>query len=89
MELLAGTGFENGTTPAEGEPQPIIVNETAVQSLGFDTPEEAINQDINIGDQPNRIMGVFKDFSWSSAHNPRESVIFVMNQGNDLHLRIT
>ncbi len=83
MELLAGTGFENGTTPAEGEPQPIIVNETAVQSLGFDTPEEAINQDINIGDQPNRIMGVFKDFSWSSAHNPRESVIFMMNQGND------
>ena len=83
MELLAGNGFENETTPAEGEPQPIIINETAVQSLGFDTPKEAINQDISIGDQPNRIVGVFKDFSWSSAHNPRESVIFIMNQGND------
>ncbi len=82
MELVAGSGFKNTATPAEGEPTPIIVNETAAYALDFDTPEEAINQEVNIEGGLNLIVGVFKDISWSSAHATREHMFFFFRPNN-------
>ncbi len=90
MELVAGSGFENRKAAAEEEPQPIVVNEVATATLGFDDSEDAINQEIIVDGQSGQIVGVFKDFSWSSAHNPRESVIFTLHQGNDqISIKVT
>jgi len=81
LELVAGEGFANiSTPPAEGEARPIIINETAARAFGFDTPEEAIDEVLE-GDNGRRIVGVFKDFNWSSAHQERENAIFLLGRG--------
>ncbi len=82
MELIAGDGFDHNTAPATEALQPVVINESAVYALGFDTPADAINQDINVMDQMTRIVGVFKDFDWSSAHAARENIFFSLFQGN-------
>ncbi len=52
MKLVAGNGFKNMTAPPEGEPHPVIINETAAFALGFVIPEDAINQEVDIEDNP-------------------------------------
>ena len=81
LELAAGEGFSNiSATVPEGEPRPVIANETAVHAIGFDTPEDAVGQVLG-GDNLLRIVGVFKDFNWSSAHRARENAIFLLGRG--------
>jgi putative ABC transport system permease protein len=77
LTLVAGEGFQNrsGTTP-EGTPTRVIANESAVKAIGFETPEEAVGQLIRLGGDEAQIVGVFKDFSWSSAHTTRENMFF-------------
>lgn len=78
LELIAGNGFQNITLPTpEGEPRPVIATVTAVNAIGFDTPEEALGREALSG----RIVGVFKDFNWSSAHEEQANSFFVLSQG--------
>jgi putative ABC transport system permease protein len=55
----------------------VIANETAVRAVGFDTPGEALGQEVGVG----RIVGVFKDFNWSSAHQEQENAFFILSRG--------
>jgi putative ABC transport system permease protein len=82
LQLIAGNGFA-GVSPRapEGEPTPVIANETAIRAVGFDTPSEAINQLLSMGGT-RKIVGVFNDFNWSSVHSPREAALFALRQGN-------
>jgi putative ABC transport system permease protein len=83
VELIAGTGFKNITIAAgDTPPFPIIANETAIAALGFETPEKSIDQQIDIADgNVCRIVGVFKDFNWSSAHKKRENSFYFLRRG--------
>jgi putative ABC transport system permease protein len=81
LELIAGNGFRNTSTPLpEGEPRPVMANETTIRALGFDTPEDALGQ--VLGANRFRLVGVFKDFNWSSAHETRENALFLLERGN-------
>jgi putative ABC transport system permease protein len=83
LELVAGNGFENiSFSAADQEPFPIIANETAILALGFETPEKALDQEIDIaGGNICRIVGIFKDFNWSSAHHKRENAFYILRRG--------
>jgi putative ABC transport system permease protein len=77
LEVLAGTLFDDrhptwGTTA----PWPVLANETAVRALGFTTAEEALDHPILIVGNEVRIVGVLRDFNWSSAHEERENIFF-------------
>lgn len=77
LHLIAGSGFDHATlSQPEDAPWPVILNETAVKALGFISAAEAIDQPLNIGGYDARIMGVYKDFHWSSAHDVRQNVVF-------------
>jgi putative ABC transport system permease protein len=76
LELVAGRGFERIAEVPQGEPFPVIPNETVVRAIGFDSPAEAVDQIVNFGGVDARIVGVFKDFNWSSAHAVRENAFF-------------
>lgn len=79
MELVAGRGFDESTSPFGAQnPSDIIVNETAVRSLGFESPEEALDHPLNMGstDTRVRIIGVMEDFNWTSAHSEQDNIIF-------------
>ena len=84
LELVAGEGFKNISTFTipEGEPEPVIVTEASVQALGFETPSDALNQELNVGGTLLRVVGVFKDFSWSSAHREREVALFFLTRAS-------
>ena len=83
LELIAGKGFTDITVPdAEDAPGPVIASETAVRTLGFDTPTEAVGQALDLGGNEAYIAGVFKDFHWSSAHAARENAFFYLARGN-------
>ena len=77
LTLTAGNGFEGvSAPPPDEEPGIAIANETAVNAVGFDTPAEALDQYVSLAGTTFRIVGVFKDFNWSSAHAPREAALF-------------
>jgi len=81
LELLAGTDFDASHVPfgTEGQSSPLLANETAVRALGFAEPEEALGHPLRFGTGEARevhIVGVLRDFHWSSAHEARQNVLF-------------
>jgi putative ABC transport system permease protein len=77
LEVLAGTLFdERHATWGSTAPWPVLANETAVRALGFNTPQEALDHPILIAGNEVRIVGVLRDFNWSSAHEERENIFF-------------
>ena len=91
LRLEAGDGFKGISAPVpQGQPLPVIANETAIKAAGFITPAEAVNQLVSMGGTTCRIVGVFKDFSWSSAHAPREAALFALTEaGGQLSLKVS
>lgn len=90
LETVAGTLFDErhalwGTTA----PWPVLANESAVRALGFATPEEALGHPILLVGNEVRIVGVLRDFNWSSAHEERENIFFgLTTSGGHISLRV-
>ncbi len=67
MELLAGRAFsEDRPTDAT---EAFILNETAIQEIGWDSPDEAIGKAFQYDGQQGTIIGVLKDFNFESLHS--------------------
>lgn len=85
LELLAGRWFyeseekEAGFEKPEDRHYAFILNETAVNTLGFASVEDAIGKQVKIGlnDIEAPVIGVVKDFHTSSLHNAIESVVLL------------
>ncbi len=91
LKLIAGSGFEGISlkTP-EGQPRPVIANETAIKAVGFDMPAEALQQLLSMGGSTFRVVGVFKDFHWSSAHTQHEAALFTPTPaGSEISLKVS
>ena len=89
LELLAGQGFTSATVSSAGD-RPIsmtfIANETAVHNLGFGSPSDAVGQKLTVGGRIDaEIIGVVRDFDWTSAHEARKSV-FLGHRGAGRHV---
>ena len=77
LELIAGAGFAHVSEPSpEGGPMPVIITETARKSVGFETPQAALDRILTLGGSDARVVGVFEDVNWSSAHQARENIAF-------------
>ena len=65
LEVVAGRAFSEDF---KADQNSAILNETAVSVLGFESPEQAINQEIanNSGEVKLRIIGVLKDYHQES-----------------------
>lgn len=91
LELVAGKGFEDITlSDAEDAPWTVITNEKTIKSLGFASPAEAIDQMLDIGGNEAQIIGVYKDFNWSSAHGEQQNIVFgPTSSGRHISLRVS
>lgn len=91
MELLAGRGFEDITISEDVEaPWPVIINENLVKSLGFENPVVAINEMLDIGGYEAQIVGVYKDFNWTSAHQEQQNIVLGSSStGSQISLRVS
>jgi putative ABC transport system permease protein len=77
LKLIAGQDFSDITLSTDNNaPWTVILNETATKKLGYKSPAEAIDQALDIGGTAARIVGVYKDFNWSSAHQAQQSIVF-------------
>jgi ABC-type antimicrobial peptide transport system permease subunit len=85
LDLLAGRWFyeseekEAGLEKPEDRQYAFILNETAMHTLGFASPEDAIGKHVTIGlnDIEAPVVGVVRDFHTSSLHNAMESVVML------------
>jgi putative ABC transport system permease protein len=72
LELIAGqervkTAFTDGSS--------VIINERAVQELGFGSPSQAIGQTITYGEGDMRVVGVVEDYTYMSLRRQRYPLI--------------
>ena len=80
IKILAGDMFTEGMSPNHGDEnnsaRKIMVNETALRTWGFKTPEDAVGRIISSVDGGRYyIHAVLQDFNWSSVHNPTDAVM--------------
>lgn len=73
MNLAAGRMF---SAEVSGEGRNVIFNEAGIRLLGFDKPEEAINESIFFWGDTLRIVGVLKNFHHESVKKAVEPLIF-------------
>lgn len=83
LELVAGKEFNKVTIQEDTVDQTwkIMVNEATVKTLGYATPLDIVNEELMIGDYRARVIGVYKNFKWSSAHEAQQNIVFGRTTG--------
>jgi putative ABC transport system permease protein len=86
IELAAGKNFDKSNNSNKG----YIINETAAKRIGWDSPQDAIGNQINYNGNTQKIIGVTKDFHYESLHVPLAPVIMMYRPSsfNTLSIRI-
>jgi len=75
IEMATGRAFMKAlTTDIEG---PLIINETAVKSLGWQSPEEAIGKELRGGPADGQVIGVMKDFHFNDVQRKIGPIVLV------------
>lgn len=69
IELVAGRERKNDTV------KEIVINESALKTLGFNNAEDAITKKLILYPDTVDIVGVMKDFHQNSLHNPIEPLV--------------
>lgn len=87
MEVVAGRPFSR-EFPSDAR-EGFIVNETAVQEFQWETPEKALGKKLNREGKEGKIIGVVKDFNFSSLTQPMSAMILELNENqlNTLSIR--
>ncbi|TAE25869.1 MAG: FtsX-like permease family protein [Candidatus Kapaibacterium sp.] len=80
MKFVSGKGYQNTDNNGDFKLRNVVVNESAMQQLGFRTASEAVGQCIQWGDdtkgQRIQICGVVKNYHHKSLHGAIEPIIF-------------
>ena len=81
MNFVSGKGYQNLDNMGDFKLRNVVVNESALQQLGFRTASEAVGQYIQWSDgakgQRIQICGVVKNYHHKSLHGAIEPIIFV------------
>ena len=74
LEVAAGRNYRKdyGTDRFES----FILNESAAQSIGWPSVENAVGKQINYGGRDAHIVGIFSDFNFESLHQDIQPMIF-------------
>lgn len=73
MQLAAGRNFSRQFLTDTAN---YLINETAVQQLGWKNPQNAIGKDLIYGGIKGKVIGVVKDFHFESLHQPIVPLLF-------------
>lgn len=73
LEVIAGRGF---SAEVQYEESSLILNESAVRTMGFENPEQALNDRVNFWGDTFRIVGVLKDYRQESLKKDFEQLLF-------------
>ncbi|MDE2845632.1 MAG: ABC transporter permease [Gemmatimonadota bacterium] len=88
LELLAGRSF-SGPLDSRAESDKILINETGMRLLGWDTPEAALGEQVEFGiGMTQTVIGVVRDFHLRSLHLPIEPLVILYGRGQLVAVRI-
>ena len=88
LELLAGRSF-GGPLDSQAESGNILLNESALRLLGWDTPDEALGNQVRFGiGMTQTVIGVVRDFHLRSLHLPIEPLVILYGRGQLIAARI-
>jgi putative ABC transport system permease protein len=87
VKLVAGRNFNENISADSG----YILNETAVNKIGWKSPDEAIGKTIKYGNRKGDVIGIVKDFHYESLHNQISPVIMYYDPQsfNKVSIRVT
>lgn len=90
VEFVTGRDFRLSDHNYDGNAiKNLIINESAVPLLKFDSPEDAIGKSVNFYNRDWTIVGVFKDFHQESLHRKIEPVFLLpyYSTGNNFSIK--
>ncbi len=87
MQLAAGRFFSKDF-PTDTS-RAVIVNEAAVRTFGWKTPENALGKRFDTGKNAHYVIGVVKDFNFEPLHKPVEALrIMYARYSSEMSLKI-
>jgi putative ABC transport system permease protein len=78
MLIVAGRDFDFNL--ASDSTEAFVLNESAVRSIGWANPEEAIEKSFQYGNRRGYVVGIVKDFHFESLHQPISPIVFLIPQ---------
>jgi putative ABC transport system permease protein len=82
INLIIGRNFSKERISDLGNA--VIINETAVKTFGYSSAEGALNQEIQVGVELKRVIGVMNDFQQESfKKNKTPLILYFIPRGND------
>lgn len=78
MKLIAGRNFTKGS---KADSLGLIVNEATTKLYGYENPQDAIGMDIFFGDTQCKLIGVVKDFNFTTLHKKVEPTAMYLWRG--------
>ena len=82
MKLAAGRFFSKNI-PTDTS-KAVLINEAAVKTFGWQTPENAIGKPFGKGDDTRYVIGVVKDFNFESLHKPVDALLIGYVKGANI-----
>jgi putative ABC transport system permease protein len=81
IDFVAGRNFDRQLQSDSTEA--FIINEATVAAMGWDSPEEALDKEVNFGggSRKGRIVGVVENFHFESLHQPISPMVFLVTSG--------
>ena len=94
IEMIAGRNFSkdilSDISSGNNETGAFILNEAAVKSLGWESPQDAIGEEmIAGGNRVLKVIGVVKDFHFSGLQNAIEPLILEFNPGSFSNINLS
>ncbi len=86
IKMAAGRNFSH---EIKTDSNKYIINETTVKTLGWGTPEKALNKQIKYGNVTGNVIGVMKDFHFESLHQPIIPMILILQPYGRLSMKIS
>lgn len=81
--LVAGRNFTAAECAVEwNDNSKVLMNETAIKQLGFESPEQALNTKVQWDERALQVIGVVKDYHHTSLQNAIEPIIFYPQNNN-------
>ena len=76
INLAAGRNFD--IELASDSTEAFILNESAVETIGWTSPEEALDKEFHYGGRRGRVIGVVNDFNFESLHQSIAPIVFLI-----------
>ncbi len=85
MKILAGRSFTTNEAVNGWDTHKVMLNEKALKSLGFNSPEEAVGESIQWYGRKDEVVGVINDYNHQSLRTPIEPTVFLPSRNSGFY----